>query len=249
MSDLRDAFGRMIGTPPPLRGVEEILTEVRRSNRRRSGLTALGSGLAGSDPPPRLAGSAPTTYNPPTARAAPVHSRQMMSVLAEAVPEGYDIWALRRLGDDSTSAMTVGTPSQVALLAGAYTLLDRDGGRGELFAALISDGRAPPTGDLCAPANTASTMGGARWCQVVVVDGVPIQLTTARDPTAGQRDVATRFLWGGQLVVVAWQGVPASVLGQETTWSTSPVPMLAAPPLTATQLASLAADPALLQFP
>ena len=46
MSDLKDAFGRLIGTPPPLRGVEDVLTEARRSNRRRSGLAALGSALA-----------------------------------------------------------------------------------------------------------------------------------------------------------------------------------------------------------
>jgi hypothetical protein len=270
MSDMKDAFGRMVGTPPPLRDVGEVLTEARRSTRRRAGLTALGSALAvfaifglaavalppglavPDSPPPNLAGSAPVRTDPPTARAAPVHSRQMLNLLIAAVPPGYDAWVVRRLGDDSTSAMAVGTPAQVALLAGAYVVVGRGGGQGELFAAMVSDGRAPPTGDLCAPPNTTGT---AESCQVIVVGRVPIQVTTAEDPAAGRRTIATRFLWGGQLVVAAWQGVPASVLGHETTWgpTASPwlpmSPKLAELPLTARQLADLAADPAMLQFP
>jgi hypothetical protein len=93
-----------------------------------------------------------------------------------------------------------------------------------VVAYLTADGHPPPAGDLCA-APRAGT------CRTVAVNGVPIRIVVRTGVITG-----TRFLDGGQLSVAAWSSAPGA---REP---------LDAPPLTADQVATLAADPEMLQF-
>ena len=133
------------------------------------------------------------------------------------------------------------------MLAGAIVHVYSGAGEGKLFAYLVHDGRDVPTGDLC---------GGSLSCVVTTVDGVAVRVVVSQDQMRGQVVEATRFLTGGQLTVASWQGVagrpaytdlvrPIGGSGRPVTWR-SP---LAVPLLSPDEVAALAADSRMLQFP
>jgi hypothetical protein len=127
---------------------------------------------------------------------------------------------------------------------------------GQLWALIDNNGKPAPSGDLCAPALVL--VQGAS-CDVIVVGGVPIQVVTSWDAERGQEITATRFLRGGALSVISWQGVPTYEADSEVpadahgkpdrSGQQAHRPMLPAPMLEAQQVAALAGDPAMLQFP
>jgi hypothetical protein len=269
MTDIRDILARAVGPAPALRGADEVLTVARAAARRRTRQGAAGTALAclvmvalvvgvgtvrthskgAGAPTPASTGSVrlPADLPPvPSSRADNELLIEHLAVrLAGAVPAGLAAIELMGLGAEPPVH-----EGQSNLLAGAYLVVSRGNGQGELFAVIDSDAVPAPAGDLCA-AGATRLVASADSCRVVVVNGVPIQLTTADYPGVGRQIVATRFLRGGHLYVGARSAVPP--LGSlQIPWPVvdpaggqASVP-LAEPVLTAERLAQLAADPAAL---
>jgi len=282
MNDVKELCDRMLDVPaPPRRDSAVVLAIARRSTRRRNQVRVLGSGLAVAATVAAAAallqsarpGLAPAPVAPiaadtwvvqapprpvPPAQAAAVHSKRMEQLLLAAVPRGYGKRLEHGLGDETTVyPPTAERPPDgpVGLLAGGFVIVSADGGEGQLWAMITNNGKPAPTGDLCAP-------GQSEWlrptgtCMVIVVDGVPIQVVTSWDAERGQEITATRFLRGGALSVISWQGIPVyepdtrlPADARKKPGQVAHKPMLPAPMLTTEQVAALAGNPAMLQFP
>jgi hypothetical protein len=169
-------------------------------------------------------------------------------VLLAAVPPGYSGSPGQSSYSDDTAEVPL-PPGRVLVDVTAWVRVSADGGDGALWALLANDGRPAPDGDLCA-ADVAARLDerpDAR-CEVLVVDGVAIRVTTERDDHGNEMRCAARFLWGGFLAVTA-QGAWASGLGVDASppqWSEKHPSPLAAVPLSSRQLAEIAANPAML---
>lgn len=193
---------------------------------------------------------------PPSAHAAPAHAYAMAAVLKDAVPPGFTVTKVNGLKDDRTvySRKLRLEPGEQVLAAYTQVEIAADGGEGQLMAVVLYDGKPYPTGDLCSPRLAGSSTDAALPCEVVTVNGVQIKVTREHDAERGEVIAATRYLDGGQLMVSSWQGIarwePEGNLPPDAV-DTRPDPdehrpPLAAPPLTAQQVAELAADPAML---
>ena len=232
MNEVKDICDRMLDMPaPPLRDSGEVLDIARRSARRRARVTAAGSGLAvaataaavvtlsvtGRPAPPPAQGppagqattsSAAQHQDVPPARGAAVHDRKMAQVLQGAVPAGYTATPEFPFSTDTTVYPPMEHPGDRAqLLAVTSLLVSAGGGTGVLSAYLVTDGVPAPTGDLCSAGIAARFRDAGDRCETVVVNGVPVRVTTGHSQDRGEVRVATRFLRGGHLTVSAAQGV------------------------------------------
>jgi hypothetical protein len=211
-----------------------------------------GVGTARSGPPSAVVQPPPEQ---PPARASAAHGRQMDRVLMRAVPPGVT-GRSRTMISDNTTVYPPPKPGEGILLAAhAWVRMEADGREGELLATIMVDGKPDRTGDLCAAQPDAAQDDPAQLsCEVLDVGGVPVRVTTERDAERGLVVVGTRFLRGGFLMVSSAQGVP--VYEPETdlppdapSWRKGEAPRkppLTAPPLTAYEVAVIAADPAML---
>ncbi len=92
--------------------------------------------------------------------------------------------------------------------------------------------------------------------RVITVDGTPIRVSTGTRPDVGEVMIATRVLAGGFLAVITQQGTPVyepdtdnpppDARHRPSSVHHDHRPPLATSPLTAEQLAALAANPAML---
>lgn len=198
----------------------------------------------------------PTPARPPSAHAAPVHGRAMTVVLKGAVPPGYTVTDVRGGSDDKTvySRKTRLKPGSQLLSAVAQVEIGAGGGEGQLMAVVLYDGKPYPKGDLCSPQLAGSKADAALPCEVVTVNGVQIKVTRSHDAEYGEVISAVRYLDGGELMVSSWQGlpryepdgnVPPDAVNRKPEGDQHRPP-LADPPLSAQQVAELAADPAML---
>jgi hypothetical protein len=193
---------------------------------------------------------------PPSAHAAPAHGHAMAAVLKAAVPPGYTVTKVKGLSDDrKVYSRTLRLKPNESLLA-AHTRVEiaAGGGKGQLMAVIMYNGDRYPEGDLCSPKLAGSSVDAALPCEVVTVNGVQIKVTREHDAERGEDVVAIRYLEGGYLMVSSAQGIaryqPDGNLPPDAV-DTKPSeeehrPPLAEPPLTAQQVAELAADPAML---
>jgi hypothetical protein len=215
------------------------------------------------EPAPPVAASAATTGSAaqdvaapkdmPPARAAATHAERLRQLLLAAVPPGYateDFPVSYDEGFDRTAVLpnaTYPAPKDGALsLSFAGLLLSDAGGEGLLSADIVATGNPGVLGEECGPASEQSTN-----CEVMTVDGVRVEVTTWQDE-AGQHISAVRRLDGGCLIVSATQGMGSgeSVAPLDgTRKSGGAKPALAILPFSTQQLAGLAANPEMLQFP
>ncbi|WP_327000392.1 hypothetical protein OHA72_35385 [Dactylosporangium sp. NBC_01737] len=184
----------------------------------------------------------------PAARAAYTHGATMRGLLLAAVPAGYTT------ADYPTSYDKDFDPNAVlpnakfpapakGLLNVAFggLMLQAGGGEGMLTASIWA---TSSTGQLeeCVPGS----------CEVVTVDGVSVEVRTWSDE-GGRHISATRRLTGGWLSVIASQGLATG--GTETPLDGAQnrhprvKPALPVLPFTTQQIAALALNPAMLQFP
>lgn len=253
----------------------------RRNRIRFAGTGVVAAAVAGVLAAPALAGwqsapgpnattgteaaaaqQAPTTTapsppaRPPSAHAAPAHGHKLAAGLRGALPAGYTVTKVDGLEDDKTvySRTAPAGPDSQLLSAYAQVRIAAGGGEGQLMAAILYDGEQPPTGDLCSPELFESETNAGLPCEVITVNGVPIQVTRQHDPEYGEVISATRFLDGGVLLVSSWQGIPSYEPDGDLPPDAARTrrdgdphrPPLTDPPLSARQVAELAADPAML---
>jgi len=279
VTEIRELCDQMIATPPPMRDSASVLAAARRSlARRRAGVAGVGalavaaatatvltlpSVLAGAAPiqaPPVVAASGPVSVSAgppaptvlPPARAAFTHSEQMRQLLLAQIPSGYVVSqypVAYDTGFDPTAVLPnqkYPAPTGGAMdVAFAGEFLAAGGGQGLLSASILATADAPPAAPC--QGNPAGTV-----CHIVTVDGVNIEVSTWHDQS-GRHIGAVRRLQGGVLMVIASQGLGT---GDTTRPKDAPSgqdsrikPPLATLPFTEQQLAALAADPAMLQFP
>jgi hypothetical protein len=204
--------------------------------------------------------TAPTSAPPPARPAAPTwqaahaHGARSGKVLLAAVPAGLT-GTLQDLSTDDSPAATWqvrGGPEYISTVYVVVTTGTADG----MLSVLTFGGRPDPGTDPCAAA--LSTVVSMPNCTTTTVGGVPIGVSSTTEPGRGQVNTAVRLLDGGVLVVQAQQGIPrhkadnGSELPPDAVASTAEHgilggrPPLPAPPLSTTELATLAANPALL---
>jgi hypothetical protein len=271
MNDVRELCRRILDTPaPPMRDSAQVLAIARQAARRRARVTVAVGGLAAattiaitaaatlplahrSAPPVQPVVSAPHTPaagppQAPTREAAGAHGDRIAQRLTDALPAGYT----GRPGFDGRGTATWQPAGQPAdrYVSQTRILVSSGAGEGSLSATLVGDGLPAPAGDLCAPAvatRFAAYFGdGSGNCVVTTIDGVRI-----RTVTLGSATTATRFLGGGLLVVgwtPSWEITSGGSADSRRPWWE---PGGAGQPstvqgFTATQLATLAADPRLL---
>ncbi|GAA1864137.1 hypothetical protein [Asanoa iriomotensis] len=279
MNEVREICERMLDTPPPpLRDSGDVLAAARRSVRRRRQATAASAGaltvvavavtltLQGGSavPAPPVAAPAPTTVAPPPAtkaqpqhtpraRAAGTHATQLRRQLLATVPAGYatrDFPVNYDTDFDPTAVLpnrAVPAPENgIMSVAFAGILLSDSRGREGLLSANIWATASP---DLLAGGCAAEPP--STHCEVRTVDGVRVTLTTWQDGS-GRHISASRPLDGGALVVAAAQGLRSDETQAPldgTRGNSRIKPSLTTLPFTMDQIAALAANPAMLQFP
>ncbi|MBO0868403.1 MAG: hypothetical protein J2P15_07540 [Micromonosporaceae bacterium] len=219
----------------------------------------------------------------PTWRQAQAQAPRIVQILTAAVPAGYTVpseWDVvtnwPSSADSRTAKPTPGrtrpgsglTPARPsapedAKYSSVIPLLISAGGRqGELVSAFNVDWRPAPTGDLCSAAVSARLSGLVddpavpdTNCQVVMVAGVPVRVSTEHDATRGDVMIATRSLDGGWLTITAQEGVPAYhpdgqvqafKYGGQTVSEPPHHPPLTRPIFTVAQIAAIAGNPGLL---
>ncbi len=279
MNDVREICERMLATPPPLRDSGEVLVTARRSaaRRRNAGLaagsalavtaitvaltsqltSAGGSALPVAAPPPATTAAPPPAAVPqelPPARAAYTHASRMRELLLGVVPPGLaakDFPVNYDASFDPTAVLpnkTYPAPDSGLLsVAFAGILVSDAAGEGLLSADIMATAGPGPLAADCAPVPGAP----AGTCEMVTVEGVRVQVTTWSDESGGHISAARR-LDGGVLIVSAAQGMGSgeSIAPLDgTRGGGSGKPPLASLPFTPEQLAALAANPAMLQFP
>jgi len=197
-----------------------------------------------------------TPAKPPSAHVAAAHSHVLAAVLKAAVPPGHTVTEVDGLSDDKTVYTRKLRLKPNEQVLGAYTQVEiaAGGGEGQLMAAILYDGRPYPNGDLCSPKLAGSAADAALPCEVFTVNGVQIKVTRSQNAEYGEVISAVRYLDGGELMVSSWQGIPR----HEPDGNLPPDavnkkprdgvhhPPLADPPLSAQQVAELAAEPAML---
>jgi hypothetical protein len=240
MNEVRLVCEQLLDGPePPLGDAGELLQRARKSKRRR---TALLSGTAAAviavtaafvvDQPRR-------TPEPaiPVAQVAAVHGSTMAQQMVAAVPATYMAVPETTFSSSLVIEARAGGPPRI--LAGAVVRVFTGPREGQLYAYLVRDGQPVPPGDLCA----AVRAGG--HCETRTVNGIPLRLVTYTDPKRGQVIEATRFLRDGRLIVGSVQSVQPDLQRYVGPNVYEPRQSLTAPPLDASRLASLAADPAM----
>jgi hypothetical protein len=188
--------------------------------------------------------------------AGDVHGHAILDLLSAVVPAGYGA-APDYVGTDVYTSWAVGAADHY--VSGATLLVSAGSGQGDLEVFIRSDGTPAPNSDLCSAEVNAQFAHDiydppGSPCEVVTVDGVAIRVTTAQLPELGEVKVATRFLQGGILQVIAQQGTPdyghdgplPPDASKQQGQATAHKPPLSAQPFTSTQLARLAANPAML---
>ncbi|MFD0742190.1 hypothetical protein ACFQ1L_10155 [Phytohabitans flavus] len=157
---------------------------------------------------------------------------------------------MRPASDDKTvhSRKVRLEPGRMLISAHTQVTFRAGGGEGQFMAVILYDGKPYPDGaDLCAPVTLP--------CEVITVNGVPIMVTREHDAERGEVISAVRYLDGGHLFVSSAQGLapyvpdgnrPPDAADNQPGEKEEHRPPLAAPPLTAQQVAALAADPAML---
>jgi hypothetical protein len=243
------------GPEPPLRDADDVLAVARRATRTRdlrrafyglAAATALAAGAALVTPatlgtaaseqpvsPATAASASPVPVPPAPAREQAVeHMPHIAGRLAEALPEGYAFVRLDRYVDQPTWYADLADDSYVVI----WTVLVSSGtGTGGLEIIFRGD-RPGPSGDLCEPEISAGfAVPAAAWCWQAASDSGPIWIITGRDDSRGDVRAATRVLDGGYLTLVVEQAVDDG--------ESAPLARL---PFTATELAALVADPAML---
>ena len=125
------------------------------------------------------------------------------------MPPGYEAAPEYSTEDgDPTSTWMLESPPDAYV--STTSIVVSDGGReGLLQAFILRDGKPALGDDLCS-AEVADRidpiLGSATVCQVVVVGGVPIRVTSRKDPEVGATVTAVRLLQGGLLAVMSAQG-------------------------------------------
>ncbi len=273
MNDVKDLCDRILDKPaPPLRDSTQVLAIARHAARRRAQLTAAAGGLAcavvaavavtvampvaPADAPPAQQPSTTELPSPaaapmPDADAAQAHGGRVAQLLAEAVPTGY---TSRPDGATSTWRLAADTATKPRFVSQTRIVVSDGSGEGGLSAALVGDGLAAPSGELCAPTVTARLGAytgngtGPGTCAVASVNGVPVRTDISADQTV----TATRFLNGGYLTIrwssSRWQSpLPTTDAGHPwVNHGGSGRPPLEATAFTPTALAELTANPRLL---
>lgn len=250
---------------PPLREAERALAIAARSSARRDRVVATTVGLAGvtvaaalvtpallpapspaphavAAPAPSVTTAVPSVAPVPSATALPTHDRRMYDVLVAALPAGYQGSSRYPFAGPSQPPVRIDSPppaTPVYIHAYAEVTVSDGRGEGDLFAAIAADGNPLPTGDLCALPEAG------RECRVIDVAGVPVRVGLEDDGLGGDVLIARRYLNGGFLMIAAQRSVPEIGLGTPQR-QPSLKPALAAPFITAEQLAAIAANPAML---
>jgi hypothetical protein len=284
MNDVKYLCERALEDPrPPMTDAADVLTRVRRSVARRSALSAaaglvsvaavtaavalVGPTLAARGPgrlaepavpvaaPPAavLPPSTPDVPWPPTAERTERANR----ILLAALPPGYSgtVTTTRFLADPGLATMPrpVFTPDHPYIVSSltSEVMVSAGGGQGQLWAVLFLDGKPAPTGELCV---ARPMMGAETSCSTVVVNGIPLRVSREFDAERRNVIVATRFLNGGALMVVAQQGqatynadpeLPPDAAGQPQPGAGHP-PALGELFISADELAALAVNPELV---
>lgn len=171
--------------------------------------------------PDMLAAARVTLPDLPSAEQIQAHGDQIYRILSGAVPAGYQ--AERRFGADKVPTLWFFADDSVSLgpgrfdpataqyVAVAELVIGADGREGGLGAAVWGDRRPAPTGDLCsAEVNTRMdrVFGPAESCQVITIGGLPMRVTTHRDPHEMEVVHATWFVRNGFVTVSSRQGLP-----------------------------------------
>jgi hypothetical protein len=276
MNDIKDICDDLLAAAPPPPDSTAVLTAARRSATRHRTTVAAGVGTLvlvvtggtalalrpatvdtpAQQPPPAVAApatqpsSAPAAASqvPPAARAAYTHGATMRGLLLAAVPAGYATEDYPTSRDKDLDADAVLPNAKYpapadGMLSVAFggLLLQSGGGEGMLTASIWATARALPTEE-CPPAS----------CEVVTAAGVSVEVRTWSDE-GGRHISATRRLTGGWLMVIASQGMGTA--GTETPLDgvrnqhPRVKPALPDLPFTTQQIAALALNPAMLQFP
>jgi hypothetical protein len=241
-------------------------------------LTAPGGGRgAGPDgqaaaPAPNMVAAAQTTLpDLPTPAQIEAHGNQIYGILTGSASPGY---RAERRWDGPISGWYISdghqpklqqpepkTPdlSEWAYFAAASVVLEAGGREGDLSAYVFGDHRPAPTGDLCsADVNERMhrVLGPPESCQVITIGGLPVRVTTKRNPEELFVIEATWFVRNGFVTVRTAQGVPDyKKYADDQRPPDAPAtgghvrahrPPLAQPPFTPEQVASIAANPDLL---
>lgn len=200
------------------------------------------------------------TPSAPSVQSIEKHSTSIAQALMDAVPAGYDAVPAKLNGDDAQPPESY--TLRQTITKGAYrtvTLVrvSRAQGAGIIAAVIGNDAPAPgPGADPCA-ARLDTGIEGATIdsCWLININGATVRLVTGTDPGVGKVMSATRYLDGGYVVVSASQGVRAYRItpagaDKAGVWEVAVNPQherpLSTMPLTVTELAALATDPALL---
>lgn len=273
MNDVKDICNELLTASPPPPDSTAVLAAARRSATRHRATAAAGMGTlvvavaagvsavalrpapvdAPAQQPPQVVAapsSAPVVVvkEPPAARAAYTHGATMRGLLLAAVPAGYTTENFPTSYDKDFDPNAVlpnakfpAPASGLLSVAFGGLLLQAGGGEGTLTASIWATTSAP-TADGCPPAS----------CEVVTADGVSVEVRTWSDE-GGRHISATRQLKGGMLSVIASQGMATG--GTETPLDGAQnrqprvKPALPVLPFTTQQIAALALNPAMLQFP
>jgi hypothetical protein len=214
-------------------------------------------------PPPVAPAEVPPAPLPaaPTWEVADDHGDEIGAILLAALPSGYT-GLLQQLSTDGPAGTWLlgGGPAYASGVDVVVTTGAADG----MLSTAIYGGIDPLGDDICAAAVTAYLRNlysdeYPSTCEMVLINGVPVRLSSTHDAERGDVNRAIRLLDGGLVIVEAQQGIPVhqaddspppdasadppasgehSILGG---W-----PALPAVPLTTAQLAAIAADPGLL---
>ena len=219
----------------------------RRSRRRQSQVTAAQS----------KAVAPPAAPGVPSREAAHAHGRAIAQTLIDAVPSGYSAAPEYSFSDGDPTATWMREPPSESYVSMTSIVISAGDGEGLLQAFIVRDGVPAPAADLCSTDladRIDPILGAGTDCQVVVVDGVPIRVTSRDDPDVGATLIAVRPLQGGLLAVVStngrWTFDSSSERPPDAVRSPGAAPA-AAPELTTSvftpaQLAAIAGDPAML---
>lgn len=275
MTEMKEIFERVLTAPPPPRyDSTQVLAAAHRA-RRRARLAAAGTlGVLATTlavavalpavlrqdtapiPPATSTAPAAPAPSPPAPAPAPApaeltgHGSRLQQGLVDALPAGVTVGP----GDPSAWTLDGGRIPEIEAAAVASMPVAGPAGAGLLSAVVAVDGAPAPAADLCTPQATARLSWYAKSamisCEVVTIDAVPIRVTTEQDPAVGTVLRAVRLLDGGFLSVQQTARPP------EQSWQPDLVRpwrerasqhWLAGPSLLTTQqLATVAADPALL---